>query len=99
MSTSGEVAGEHEAVVVGAVLLVLSGWVLFARRRRGEQDLADQRSAARAATPQSLYQLLAWALASDGRTARLIALLMVLLLLVTLNDTLARTVSTLVGGP
>lgn len=99
MSNLGKVADGREALVIGAVLLILGGWALFTRRRRAAQDLAELRSTARAAMPQSLYQLLAWALASDGRTARLAVLMMVLLLLVTLNDTLARVVSAMFGVP
>lgn len=98
MSALGEVMGRREALVVCLVLLVLGGWALLIQRRRAGRDLAELRSSARAAMPRSLYELLAWTLASDGRTARLIALLMVLLLLVTLSDTFARVVEVLTGA-
>ncbi|WFE58246.1 hypothetical protein [Micromonospora sp. WMMD712] len=98
MSVFVELADRREALVTVTVLLVLLGWGLFAVRRRRGHDLAELRSTARVATPQSIYQLLAWALSSDGRTARLIVLLVVLLLLVTFDDSLARAIEALFGA-
>ncbi|EEP71954.1 hypothetical protein MCAG_02281 [Micromonospora sp. ATCC 39149] len=98
MPTFVEFADRREALVAVVALLVLFGWALFAGRR-GRRDLAELRSSARVAAPQTLYQLLAWTLASDGRTARLVVLLVVLLLLATFDDSLARVAEALFGAP
>ncbi|MET8356655.1 hypothetical protein [Micromonospora sp. NPDC005171] len=90
-----DLAARQETLVAMIVLVVLFGWGWFTLRRRSAADLAELRSVGADSAPQGLYQLLAWALATDGRTARLVVLLLVVLLLVTLNDALARAVEAL----
>ncbi|SCG61964.1 hypothetical protein [Micromonospora halophytica] len=92
MPTVESFVDDRDLPVLLLVLAVLLGWGLFTRWRRHTRDLAELRMVGDAAAPRTLFQLLTWTLASDGRTARLVVLLLVVLLLVTFNDGLARAV-------
>jgi hypothetical protein len=86
------------AVVLAGVALVAGFLVgrLTASRRRAAEELAEIRLVNAMRPPRSAYQFLTWALTTNGRTLRLLAVVAVLLL--ALPDSTAQAIAGAVAG-